>query len=86
MESAEEHYSEVKEGAKATVKETPNDGKRATSRARQVGYEPFLEKSEEKDVRDLKACEPQSKIHRESRSRALKREIRHGVSKIINCS
>ena len=55
---------------------------RATSQIRVQGFEPVLEDTKEYTMENYlleKSMKGEDKVHRESRSRALKRETRTGV-------
>jgi len=68
--------------SKADIGNTESPKERATSQIRIQGFEPVLEATKEYTTENLigqKSIKGQDKVHRESRSRALKRETKTGV-------
>ena len=68
--------------SKADIREVESSKKRATSQLRVQGFEPVLEDTKEYTMENLideKSIKGEDKVHRESRSRAVKRENKTGV-------
>ena len=68
---------------KADIGEVVSSKQRASSQIRVEGFEPILEDAKEFPTGNLvleKSLKGEDKVHRESRSRALKRETKTGVS------
>ena len=66
----------------ADIGEIESSKKRATSQIRVLGFEPVLEDTKEytrENLIDEKSVKGEDKVHRESRSRAVKRENKTGV-------
>ena len=69
--------------SKADIGEAVLPKQRATSQIRVEGFEPFLEDTKDYSTENIsleKSLKGEDKVHRESRSRALKRETKTGVS------
>jgi len=69
--------------SKADIGEAVLPKQRATSQIRVEGFEPILEDTKEYSTENIslgKSLKGEDKVHRESRSRALKRETKTGVS------
>ena len=68
--------------SKADIGEVVSSKQRATSQIRVQGFEPVLEDTKEYTMENHlleKSMKGEDKVHRESRSRALKRETKTGV-------
>jgi len=69
--------------SKADIEEVVSSKQRATSQIRVEGFEPILEDAKQYHAENPvleKSFKGEDKVHRESRSRALKRETKTGVS------